>query len=407
MKTLLQINIVLNFGSTGRIIRELGETAKQNSWNSYFAYGRKNQPQDSNIIKIGTVWSVFIHGIQTRLFDKHAFGSSKATLDFIDQIEKIQPDIVHLHNLHGYYINIEVLFKYLHSRDIPVVWTFHDCWPFTGHCVYFDVVGCEKWKTACFRCPQKKEYPASFGIDRSRKNYQQKKFLFTSIKNLTIVPVSRWLENIVKQSFFSEFPTHVISNGIDTDTFRPQSDSPIRDKFRLENKFIILGVASMWSPHKGLNDFITLSRKLESDDQIIIAGLSEAQIKNLPANIIGLGRTENLQELVALYSDADVFVNPSLEETFGLTTTEAMSCGTPTIVFNATASPELTMPETGLIVEKADIQGLLDAIKEIKTKGKSSYSKACRERVLKLYNKNDRHMDYLNLYESILANSNK
>jgi len=403
MKTLLQINTVVNFGSTGRIINELGQTAIQNGWNSYLAYGRKDQVPQPNLIKIGSDWDVNLHGLQTRLFDQHGLGSRNATNKFIKHIDQIKPTIIHLHNLHGYYINIEILFNYLELKNIPVVWTFHDCWPMTGHCVYFDVVGCEKWKSVCYHCPQTREYPASLCWDRSLQNFHLKKELFSSLKNLTIVPVSRWLENIVKQSYFSEFPIQVISNGIDMDVFSPLQNSNILHKYRLENKFIILGIASIWSTHKGLNDFTELSKKLKSDEQIILVGLTEFQLKTLPTNIIGISRTENVQELVALYSVADVFINPSVEEIFGLTTVEALACGTPTIVFNATASPELIKPEIGFVVGKGDISGLIEAIKTIKVKGKNYYSLACRDHIKKLYDKNDRHIDYLNLYESILS----
>jgi len=402
MKTLLQINIVVNYGSTGRIIEELGQTVQQNGWNSYIAYGRKFQSCKSGLIRIGSVWDVMFHGLMTRLFDKHGLGSRNATIKLVKQIDKLKPDIVHLHNLHGYYINIEVLFNYLALKKIPVVWTFHDCWPMTGHCVYFDVVGCERWETECFCCPQKKEYPASFGFDRSNQNFHLKKELFTSLKNLTILPVSGWLGRIVLQSYFSKLPMHVISNGIDTAVFHPLPDTIIRTKYRLENKFVILGIASIWSSRKGLRDFIELSGKLESDDQIILVGLTELQIKRLPSNIIGIRRTENIQELVAMYSDAEVFINPSLEETFGLTTVEALACGTPVIVFNATASPELIIRDTGFVIEKGDIQGLIDTVQIIKARGKGSYTSACRDHAVKFFNKNDRHLDYLNLYESIL-----
>ncbi len=407
MKTLLQINTVVNYGSTGRIIEELGYTAYQNGWNSYIAYGRKGRPYNSKLIKIGSDWDVILHGLQTRLFDKHGFGSRNATLQLIVQIDKIKPDIIHLHNLHGYYINIKVLFDFLAVTNIPVVWTFHDCWPMTGHCVYFDSVSCNKWETECFGCPQTDEYPASFGFDRSKKNYFVKKVLFTSLTNLTIVPVSEWLGNIVKKSYFLNFPIKVINNGIDTDKFCPLKTTSIRSKYCLENKFIILGVASIWSIHKGLGDFIKLSRMLGKNYQIILVGLTELQIHTLPSNIIGIKRTDNIQELVAFYSDADVFINPSIEESFGLTTIEAMACGTPTIVFSATASPELTIPVTGFIVAKGNIKGIIEAIHKIKIKGKSCFSSACRDRVIKLYDKNDRHMDYLNLYESILKTNTR
>jgi glycosyltransferase involved in cell wall biosynthesis len=405
MKTLLQINIVVNYGSTGRIIEELSQTACKNGWNSYIAYGRKDKQNNPKTLRIGSYWDVIFHGLQTRIFDIHGFGSSNATHILLKQIEKIKPDIIHLHNLHGYYINIEVLFNYIASKNIPVVWTLHDCWPITGHCVYFDTINCQKWKTNCFNCPQKHEYPASYIFDNSRRNYLLKNRIFNSLNKLTIVPVSDWLGEIVKESYLAKYPTKVINNGIDIDLFHPHKQTTIREKFKVTDKFIILGVASVWSPRKGLNDFIKLSKKIDSNCCIILIGLSKYQRLFLPSNIIGLGRTESIQELVSFYSEADVFINPSLEESFGLTTVEAFACGVPAIVFNATASPRLIMPETGFIVEKGNINGLVDAIKTIKERGKASFSQACRELAMKLYNKKYRHMDYINLYESILTDT--
>ncbi len=362
MKTLLQINIVVNFGSTGRIIEELGETAFQNGWNSYIAYGRKGKPENTKTIRIGSNWDVIFHGLFTRIFDRHGFGSRNATYKLLKQIEEIKPDIIHLHNLHGYYINIDILFNYIVRRNIPVVWTLHDCWPITGHCVYFDVIHCQKWKTTCFSCPQKHEYPASYGIDNCSKNYVLKKKIFNSLNKLTLVPVSEWLEKIIKESYLAKYPTHVINNGIDIDLFHPVKQKTIREKYNIQDRFIILGVASDWSPRKGLNDFIKLSKELDSTYCIILIGLNPFQKLFLPSNIIGLGRTENTQQLVTFYSEADVFFNPSLEESFGLTTVEAFACGVPVIVLNASASPKLILPETGFIVEKGDIQGLIEAI---------------------------------------------
>ena len=402
MKTLLQINIVVNFGSTGRIIEELGETAFQNGWNSYIAYGRKDEPDNPKTIRIGTDWDVKFHGLLTRIFDMHGFGSRNATFKLLKQIERIKPDIIHLHNLHGYYINIEILFNYIASKNIPVVWTLHDCWPITGHCVYFDVIRCQKWKTSCFNCPQKHEYPASYLVDNCLKNYTFKKKIFNSLGKLTLIPVSEWLEKIIKESYLAKYPTKVITNGIDIDLFHPVQQKTIREKYKIKDKFVILGVASVWSPRKGLNDFIKLSKELDSSYCIILVGLKHFQKLFLPSNIIGLGRTDSIQELVAFYSEADVFINPSLEESFGLTTVEAFACGVPAIVFNATASPKLIIPETGFIVEKGDTKGLLEAINIIKRKGKVSFSHACRELAKKLYDKNNRHIDYIKLYESIL-----
>ncbi len=285
-----------------------------NGWESYIAYGRNSRPSKSKLIKIGTRWDIFKHLIKTRLFDKHCFGSIKATIQFIHQIEQINPVIIHLHNIHGYYLNIEVLFNYLNKADIPVVWTLHDCWAMTGHCAHFDFVGCEKWKTLCYDCPQKTAYPATFLIDRSKKNHHLKKELFTSVKNLTIVPVSKWLGGVVDQSFLSKFPIQVINNGVDLETFSPQNNTEeIRKKYGIGSRFMLMGVATSWSDRKGLDDYVNLSKTFINKCIIVLVGLSSVQIKSLPNNIIGIPRTENILELTKLYSAADIILNLSAE----------------------------------------------------------------------------------------------
>lgn len=402
MKTLLQINSVINSGSTGRIAEEIGQTAIDTGWESYIAYGRNERPSSSKLIKIGTDKDIKLHGLQTRLFDRHGLGSKGATTDFIRQIEKIDPDIIHLHNIHGYYINIEVLFQYLKNADVPVVWTFHDCWPITGHCSHFSFVGCEKWKTQCYKCPQKKGYPASYIIDRSKKNFILKKELFNSLSNLTLVPVSQWLSGVLKESFLQNYPIRVINNGINTEVFKPSTENAFRIKHSLENMFVLLGVATSWSEQKGLKDYIELSKILESDYQIVLVGLTKKQIEQLPNNILGIERTENVEELADIYSSADIVLNLSYEETFGLTTVEGFACGTPGIVYNSTASPELIDKSTGLIVEPGDINGLTEAIFQIKENGKQYYSDACVNRAYRLYKKEDRYKEYIDLYESLI-----
>jgi len=402
-KKLLQINTVINSGSTGRIAEEIGIVALSNGWESYIAYGRNERPSKSTLIKIGSRFDTIIHGLQTRIFDRHGLGSRSASKTLIRQIREIKPDIIHLHNIHGYYLNIEILFDFLVSYNKPVVWTFHDCWPITGHCTNFDFVGCEKWKTSCYECPQKKEYPASLMIDRSGKNFSLKKEIFTSVKNLTIVPVSEWLAQIVKQSFLKDFTLHTIKNGINTSTFHSSNDNLIRVKLNLTQKFIILGVANVWSPRKGLQDFIELSKLLESEYQIILVGLNDSQINKLPKNIIGLSKTESVEELASMYASADVFVNPTWEDSFPTTNLESLACGTPVITYKTGGSPESIDSETGFIIAKGDITGIQKAIYIIKNNSKQKYSSACRLRAIELFNKDDRFREYIKLYESLLA----
>jgi putative colanic acid biosynthesis glycosyltransferase len=403
MKKLLQINSVINSGSTGRIAEEIGQTAIAAGWESYIAYGRNERPSSSKLIKIGTDKDIKLHGLQTRLFDRHGLGSKGATTDFIRQVEDIKPDIVHLHNIHGYYINMEVLFHYLKKVNIPVVWTFHDCWPITGHCSYFTFVGCEKWKTQCYNCPQKTGYPASYLIDRSKKNFILKKELFNSLSNLTLVPVSQWLSGILKESFLQNYPIKVIKNGVNTEVFRPSEVSDFRNKHGLIDKFVLIGVATSWGERKGLNDFIELSKLLDSDFQIVLVGLTKKQIELLPKNILGIERTESVDALADIYASADIVLNLSYEETFGLTTVEGFACGTPGIVYNATASPELIEESTGVVVEQGNMNKLVEAIYTIKNNGKQYYSDACVNRAHRLYKKEDRYREYIDLYEGLIG----
>jgi len=407
MPKILQICVEGNTGSTGSIAEAIGAYVLAHNWESYIAFGRFPRPSVSKIIRIGSDWETMMHGVETRIFDRHGLGSRKATKELIAKIQLIQPDIIQLHHLHGYYINIEILFEYLLKSNIPVVWIFHDCWSFTGHCGFFDYVKCDKWKTVCNDCPQKNEYPKSFFIDGSERNFYIKRKLFTSIPNLTIVSVSRWLDNLVSESFFKYSRHTWIHNGIDLETFKPSNNRvSIRQKYSLGDKFLVLGVATTWDRRKGLKDFIELSRFLKQDIALVLVGLNKNQIKLLPNNIMGISRTDDREELVNLYSVAGVFLNLSDEESFGLTTAEAMACGTPVVVYNKTASPELVSNETGIIIEKGDFQSLIKAIDTIKSKGKEHYTDMCRNYAEKKFNMKDRFEDYLKLYREIL-NSTK
>lgn len=406
MRKSIQINSVINSGSTGRIAEEIGLKAIQNGWKSYIAYGRNDRPSKSHKIKIGNMLDILWHVLMTRLFDQHGLWSKRATKQLIKEIEKIQPDIIHLHNIHGYYLNYEILFEYLKTTNIPVVWTLHDCWAFTGHCGYFTFINCSRWKEQCYSCPQKESYPKSF-YNRSLKNFELKKELFCSkASDMVLVPVSEWLNSVVKESFLGNIPIRTIYNGVDIYTFSFQ-ESKLREELHLENKFVMLGVASIWDKRKGLDDYKKLSTLLAKDEVIVLVGLSKKQIAELPKNIIGIERTENISKLVDLYSMADIVFNLSYEETFGLTTVEGFACGTPGIVYNCTASPELVSKETGFVVEAGDFEELIIAIKAIKQNGKSFYTAACRERAIQHFNKEDRYAEYVELYEELLQKNQK
>ncbi|MDU7004199.1 glycosyltransferase [Clostridium sp.] len=275
---ILQINSVCGFGSTGRIATDLYKIIEEQGHECVIAYGRGKAPDGFNTIKIGSKFDNYMHVIMTRIFDKHGFGSIKATKKFIEKVKKYDPDVIHLHNIHGYYINIEILFNYLKEANKKVVWTLHDCWTFTGHCSYFDYVGCDKWKEGCHNCPQKGDYPTSNFIDNSKKNYEIKKGIFTGIKDMTIVTPSKWLAGLVKESFLGKYKIEVINNGIDLNVFKP-TKSNFRDRYGINDKIIILGVASVWDRRKGLDYFVKLSSILGEKYQIVVVGVTEKQIK--------------------------------------------------------------------------------------------------------------------------------
>lgn len=403
MPRLLQISIEVNSGSVGRIAEQIGLNAMDYGWESYITYARNHLPSKSNVIKIGSLTDVYYHGVMTRITDRHGFFSTKPTQKLIAQIKEIKPDIIHLHHLHGYFINIKILFDFLAISEIPVVWTFHDCWSFTGHCAHFEYVGCRKWITGCFKCPQRSEYPASFVFDRSKENYQEKSVLFNSVKKMIIVPVSYWLGDLVKKSFLNKYPIHIIQNEINTDLFKPSLNlESIKEKYALEKKFIILGVAGIWSMRKGLNDFIRLRKEMSPDNIIVLVGLTPKQIRDLPSGILGIEKTENVNELANLYSVADVFVNPTYEDSFPTTNLESLACGTPVITYRTGGSTESVSHNTGFVVNKGDIGEIIGSINEIKKNGKLYYLNNCRNRALELYRKGQNFYKYIHLYSELL-----
>lgn len=392
---LLQINVTANSGSTGKIAEAIGRLAISRGWESWIAYGRGTPQSESHLIRIGNDWDMRWHGVETRLLDNHGLASRRTTRKFISQIKEINPDIIHLHNIHGYFINYPLLFRFLQEWGGPVVWTLHDCWSFTGHCAYFDMVNCNKWQNKCMNCPQRDSYPKSY-IDQSFRNYITKKSSFNTIlSQLTLVPVSKWLSDLLTKSYLSNCRIRKIHNGIDLKLFKPLSDYN-------KEKFVILGVANVWDQRKGLADFIKLSDTLSDRYKIILIGLSEKQIKSLPINIQGIRRTENINQLIELYSMADVFINPTWEDNFPTTNIEAMACGTPVITYRTGGSPEAIDSNTGIVVEQGDVQGLKKAIETIRTSSDRFTPELCRGRAEKYFNQDDRFEEYFELYEKII-----
>jgi glycosyltransferase involved in cell wall biosynthesis len=386
MPTLLQITSEANIGSVGTIAEAIGAAAITSGWKSYIAYGRRARASASVLHRIGTDADIAGHVIRTRLLDQHGRGSRRATRKLLSWINEVRPDAIHLHHLHGYFVNIELLFDFLSTARIPVTWTFHDCWSFTGHCAFFDSIGCEKWHSGCHRCPLTREYPTSFILDQSKENYALKKRIFRSVPGMRIISPSTWLQQTIKDSFLSSVPTTVINNGVDTDVFHPLPDTrAVRERIGVKGKFMVLGVASPWSKRKGLSDFIELSKMLDHDEVIVLVGTAPRDRHACPPNIVCLPRTESREALAELFSAADVFVNPTAEDNFPTTNLEALACGTPVVTYDTGGSPEAVDPQTGCVVTRGNRHELLARIRTIRVAGKARFSDACRLRAIERF----------------------
>ena len=400
MKVLF-INMAYGAGSTGKIIADIMDMLKKNGTDVKARYGTGEQSHNADAVKVSGKLGYYFHNAASRLTDHAGLYSWAATRKMIREIKAFQPDLIHLHTLHGFYVNYEMLFRFLKEADIPVVWTLHDCWAFTGHCTHFSQAKCTQWQTECRDCKLLRRYPQCYGRGDVRRNFLRKKRAFTGVKNLTITTPSRWLANQVSRSFLRDYPRTVIPNGIDRRIFRPQS-SGLRKKYRLEDKKIVLGAANVWNTRKGLPDMLTLADRLGSAYQVVLIGLTERQLPDIPANVLGLLRTANQTELAQWYSAADVFVNPTYEETFGLTTVEAQACGTPVVVYQTDGCPETVAPGNGRLVPQGDMQALEYAVRDI-TDG------SCRvdpQRVAQ-FEKDAVYQDYLELYENVLSDLKK
>lgn len=364
----LQITAFSGWGCTGRITWGIYKALGAQGHESAIAWGRINTTPDTvNTIKIGNSLDQKAHGLYTRITDRCGFASVEATKKFIKDIDRFNPDLIQMHILHGYYINLEILFNYIYEKKIPVVWTFHDCWAFTGHCPYFSYIKCEKWKTGCHHCEQKSHHPSSWIMDNSEWNWNKKKELFTKQK-MTVVTPSKWLADLVKESFLKNCDVYVIHNGIDLSDFKPTAGKLVK-KLGVETKKVVLGVSSTWVKSKGLDDFIALSKILPKEYQIVLVGLNKHQLAQLPSTIIGMERTDSVEQLAELYTAATVFVNPTYEDNYPTTNLEAIACRTPVITYMTGGSTEV-IKECGIgaIVDQGDIIGLKDAIIKIEDK---------------------------------------
>lgn len=364
MKVLF-INSVCGIGSTGRICTDFAQQLEAEGNEVKIAYGRKGTVPEQfqkYAVRIGTDFDCKMHAIQTRLFDTHGFGSKHATKEFLKWAEEYKPDLLWLHNLHGYYINVEMLFDWIKKHpEMQVKWTLHDCWAFTGHCSHFAMVKCKQWKSHCLYCSQLRRYPACFAMSSVSKNFERKRKAFTGVKNMTLITPSKWLADLTRQSFLKEYPVEVHYNTIDTSIFKP-TPSDFRERYGLQDKIIVLGVANVWEDRKGLFDFYKLAEMLDDRYAIVLVGLSEKQIKNLPKSIKGIQRTNSPQELAAIYTAADVFVNPTYEDNYPTVNLEAQACGTPVITYDTGGCRETIHTDSAKVVEAGNVEGLYKEI---------------------------------------------
>lgn len=403
MPKLLQIDTCLGVLSTGRITENIAKLANSQGWECHMIHGARYVGETvQNHYRVSSLAGEYMHYVESLIFDRHGLGSRLATNRIVEKIKEINPDVVHLHSLHGYYINYKVLFEFLGEIDASIFWTFHDCWAFTGHCTYFDKIDCIKWQTECYQCELIADYPKSLFVDRSKKNFKLKKYLFNNLENLSIITVSYWLEDIVNKSFFHGVKIETIHNGVDVRDFRPIGEPKLLQLKNLEGKNIILGVAAIWDERKGLDDFLQVNDLLDNSFQIVLVGLNEEQLKQIPSGVIGILKTNNTTELAELYSAAMVFVNPTYSDNFPTTNIEALACGTPVITYNTGGCAEAINQDTGIVVEKGSIVGLVDAIKEIKNKGKSHYTWLSRKRAIECFANDTQYSQYIKLYSETL-----
>ena len=363
---IVELNTYAGSGSTGRIAVEIANSAAKQGWETIIGFGTGAVPPEAEVFalriggKIGRKW----HGALRKLMDAEGYGSAAATRKLIRFMKTYQPDVVHLHNIHGCYINHKLLFRYLRQSGVPVVWTLHDCWPFTGHCAYFDFVHCARWQTQCYACPQKASYPASVFWDGSKRNYRRRRALFTALPKLTLVAPCQWLSDVVHSSFLGNTPTRVIYNGVDRGAFYPRA-SKLRAQHAITRPYVALAVASEWEERKGIRLLPALAQTLGDLYQLVVIGLTAEQIGAMPVGILALPRTASTRELAQWYSAADCFVNPTLEDNMPLVNLEALACGTPVAVFATGGCPECVTGECGAVVPKGDVQALALAVQTL------------------------------------------
>lgn len=400
MKNILQINTVPN-GSTGKIMLGIKKICNEDSLNykCYSACSYSDNHQKLCDFSIGFPKERFLHKTLAQVTGVSEVFSVIGTAYFIHQIKKLNPDLIHLHNIHGWYLNVPILFRYIKKNKIPVVWTLHDCWSITGRCPHFLISKCEKWITGCFDCDYgKNDYPTTI-VQNEKKMWRLKRDWFSNLENLTIVTPSKWLAHLVEESYLKNSTIKVLNNGIDLSIFRPQT-SDFRERYLLEDKFIVLGVAFGWGYRKGLDVFIDLAKRLDDTCKIVLVGTDDKVDITLPNNIISIHKTDNQVELAKIYTAADVLVNPTREDNYPTVNMESIACGTPVITFDTGGSAEMISSSTGYVIENNDVDALYNTIVEFKNKNCIS-QEDCIE-AAKRFDMNDKLGEYCDLYKELL-----
>ena len=393
---------MLHGGSTGKIMFQIAERARKKghvvktfSAVPFSFNGPELLPDFPEHTYFGNYVGRGIHTIAGIALGCNGLLSVCATASLIRKLKKFSPDLIHLHNLHQYVLNLPMLFRYIKNSGVKVIWTLHDCWSFTGRCAYFDYAGCDKWKSGCHHCPQKMEYPKSY-IDNSKWMYKLKKKWFTGINDLTMVTPSQWLADLVKQSFLKEYPVAVINNGLDLNIFKP-CESDFRKNYNCENKFIVLGVAFDWGHRKGLDIMIELANRLGDEYQVVLVGTNDAVDAQLPSNIISIHHTANQAQLAEIYSAADLFVNPTRQENYPTVHMEALACGTPVLTHRVGGCLEMLDSTCSASVNRDDIDAMEHEIHCIKENVPFTIE-ACTVKS-KQFDMNARFDEYVKMYE--------
>lgn len=399
MKTIVEINGI-NYASTGNITLNIARTAREEGFKVYTFFRNSrmgNKQKDDTQSFIGYWLDRVISERLSYITGLNGYFNIINTHSFINELDKINPDLVHIHSLCDNYLNIRILFTYLAKKNIPVIWTLHDNWPFTGRCAQNR---CTKWQEGCGNCPHKDYYPKTLFFDNSKTVLRKRNEIYNRLENMTIVTPSKWLGDLVKLSILKKFPVKVINNGIDLDVFKP-TESDFRKRYNLNNKKVLLGVAYYWDDSKGVDVFIELSKRLPDDYKIVLVGTNDEVDKILPDNIVSIHKTYNKEELVEIYSACDLFVNPTRDENYPTVNMEAIACGLPVLTFDTGGSAEIINETTGSSVPMNDIDGMeKEIIRICETKPYTKENCLKHAQSFDMWNK---YKEYVELYKNLLS----